>query len=66
MAELRNEDLFHDCPRCKGTKLVQTEPSTPGFAMEPIQCPACKGLGIELTATGKVLADFMERLRRRS
>lgn len=49
-----------DCPSCRGRKVdTYYHPATNDYREET--CATCRGLGIELTALGSELLDFLEK-----
>ena len=66
---LQMSDLIVPCDKCKGSGriLPPTDPR-PAMGMGATiwhgDCEACNGLGGKLTANGKVVRDFLLRLKR--
>ncbi len=54
------KDLVRDCEECQGYGMTVR---TSGNYSEQIDCPTCKGEKLIFTPAGKVLADFIKKLR---
>lgn len=57
--ELKQEDLWNQCPECKGTGKPQDKPQPGGWRLVSDYCENCRGTGQELTPSGKVLQEFI-------
>jgi hypothetical protein len=69
MVEIKIEDLFIKCDRCKGRGAINETKTTGanfGVTSESIfgGCPDCNGLGGKLTPSGEALREFMIIMKR--
>jgi DnaJ-class molecular chaperone len=72
--DLKIDDLIHECSNCSGSGNRPVEPkerSGHGFGRNTIDfpnsrlniCPTCNGRKWELTESGEVFREFIQKLR---
>jgi DnaJ-class molecular chaperone len=59
---MKDEDLWKECPECKGEGIKIT---TARGMTSSGPCTACKGLGGEITELGSTLRRFWATLRKK-
>ena len=62
--DLKREDLINDCAVCSGSGMVTESSGNSHFRhTHTYTCTNCGGQGFSLTPAGKVLADFIRKVR---